>query len=69
MILSRPRLWEPADPFLYDLEFTIEKDGKNIDQVKSYFGLRKVSIQGYKVLLNNKPVFQRLVLDQGSYLD
>jgi len=67
--LSERHLWEPGNPFLYGLEFSLEKDGKQVDLVKSYFGLRKVSIEGRKVLLNNKPVFQRLVLDQGFYPD
>lgn len=67
--LSPRRIWEPGDPFLYDLEFTLEKEGKTLDLVKSYFGLRKVSIEGNRVLINNKPVFQRLVLDQGFYPD
>ena len=67
--LSEVHLWEPGSPFLYDLEFSLEKDGKRIDRVKSYFGLREVSIQGKKVLINNKPIFQRLVLDQGYYPD
>jgi beta-galactosidase/beta-glucuronidase len=67
--LSERRLWEPGDPFLYDLQFCLLKDGEQIDLVKNYFGLRKVSIQGKKVLINNKPVFQRLVLDQGFYPD
>jgi len=67
--LSKRHLWEPGNPFLYDLEFSLEKHGKRVDMVKSYFGLRKVSIQGRRVLINNKPVFQRLVLDQGFYPD
>lgn len=69
MDLSKTHLWEPGDPFLYDLEFTLEKDGKTIDRVGSYFGLRKVSIDGRRVRINDKPVFQRLVLDQGFYPD
>jgi len=67
--LSQVRLWEPGNPFLYDLEFSLEKDGASVDLVKSYFGLREVSIQDKKVLINNKPIFQRLVLDQGYYPD
>ncbi len=67
--LSERRLWEPGAPFLYDLEFTLLKERKTIDVVKSYFGLRKVEIQGNRVLINNRPVFQRLVLDQGFYPD
>ena len=65
--LSRIHPWEPDKPFLYDLEFSL-KEGKNhVDRVISYFGLRKIEIEGKKVLLNNKPIFQRLVLDQGFY--
>ena len=66
--LSEIHPWQPGRPFLYDLEFSLK--GKNIeDKVTSYFGLRKIEIQGKKVLLNNKAVFQRLVLDQGFYPD
>ena len=35
--------------------------------MKSYFGLRKIAIDGRKILINGKPVFQRLILDQGFY--
>jgi len=61
--------WTLEDPFLYDLEITLQNDGRTIDKVGSYFGLRRVHIEGKKILINNKPVFQRLVLDQGFYPD
>ena len=77
--LSENKPWEPKSPFLYDIEFEIIKEKrsavssqqseKTIDKVKSYFGLREVSIKEKKVLINNKPVFQRLILDQGYYPD
>ena len=35
--------------------------------VKSYFGLRSITLAPPAILLNGKPVFQRLVLDQGFY--
>jgi hypothetical protein len=35
--------------------------------VESYFGLRDVRIEGAAILVNDQPVFQRLVLDQGFY--
>ncbi len=57
-------LWEPGNGRLYDLELTFGDD-----KVKSYFGLRDISIDGYKFLINGKSVFQRLVLDQGFYPD
>ncbi len=42
---------------------------KLVDRAKSYTGLRSIAIDGQKILLNGKPLFQRLVLDQGYYPD
>ncbi|MDR1011305.1 MAG: hypothetical protein LBM04_09325 [Opitutaceae bacterium] len=69
LTLSEKKLWEPGAPFLYDLKFTLTRDGKKIDEVSGYFGLRKVSIEGRAILINGKRVFQRLILDQGFYPD
>jgi len=70
-VLTPPevRVWSPEEPFLYDVTFQLEKDGETLDEVQSYFGLRSIAIQGTAVLLNGKPVFQRLILDQGFYPD
>ncbi|MDY3928892.1 MAG: glycoside hydrolase family 2 TIM barrel-domain containing protein [Clostridia bacterium] len=62
--LSELHLWEVGKGRLYDLEFVF-----NNDRVKSYFGMREVKIKNNKFMINNKPVFQRLVLDQGFYRD
>lgn len=62
--LAEKHLWEVGNGRLYDLEITFGED-----KVKSYFGLRKVSLDGYKFLINGKSVFQRLILDQGFYPD
>ena len=62
--LSELHLWEAGAGRLYDLELSFGED-----LVHSYFGMREVCIDGQKVLLNGKPVFQRLVLDQGFYPD
>jgi beta-galactosidase/beta-glucuronidase len=67
---SERRLWSPEDPFLYDLEIElVGADGGRIDCVSSYCGLRGITIDGPAVRLNGRPVFQRLVLDQGYYPD
>lgn len=67
---DRLRLWSIDDPHLYDLTITLlDADGTVIDQAASYAGLRSVSIDGKAVTINGKPVFQRLVLDQGYYPD
>ncbi|MBE6896653.1 MAG: beta-galactosidase, partial [Ruminococcaceae bacterium] len=62
--IKDPELWSVDSPTLYDLKLTVGED-----VVTSYFGMRKVAIKGYAIEINNKPVFQRLVLDQGFYPD
>lgn len=67
---QRRHLWQPGSPYLYYFEFQlIDESGKSIDEARSYAGLRSVALDGRKVLLNGKMVFQRLVLDQGYYPD
>ena len=67
--LSEIHLWEPGSPELYDLEFELSCNNTVIDKVKSYFGLRTVTLDEDSILINGKKVFQRLVLDQGFYPD
>lgn len=62
--LSELHLWDVGRGNLYDLTLTFGGDS-----VKSYAGMREVRIEGRRVLLNGRPVFQRLVLDQGFYPD
>lgn len=62
------QLWEPGNPYLYGLDVELlSGDGRVLDAVHSYAGLRSVAIDGNQVLLNGKPLFQRLVLDQGYW--
>ena len=63
------KLWSPESPFLYGLKYQVVKGGKVIDEVSSYAGMRKVHLAGGYFYLNNKPYYQRLVLDQGFYPD
>lgn len=68
--IKKAKLWSPENPFLYDVEFILkDADGKVIDEVASYFGMRKIHTEGNKIYLNNQPYYQRLVLDQGFYPD
>ena len=62
--LAEKYLWEPGAGRLYDVKLTFGDD-----VVNSYFGLRSIRIDGYKFLINEKSVFQRLILDQGFYPD
>lgn len=66
--ISELSLWEIENPVLYDLFIEIEADGKT-DKIQTYFGMRDVSLSKTGVQINGKPVFMRLVLDQGFYPD
>ncbi|MBO4513452.1 MAG: hypothetical protein J5746_11875 [Victivallales bacterium] len=62
--------WSPDEPFLYGLDFELLDDkGKVRDTAQSYGGLRFITIDGTCMMLNGKPMYQRLVLDQGYYPD
>lgn len=65
----KKRLWSPQHPNLYDVEFVLTLNDQVVDRVFSYFGMRKISIEKGKVLLNNVPIYQRLILDQGYWTD
>ncbi len=68
--LKKAKLWSPESPFLYDVVYEVkDAEGKTLDRVDAYVGMRKVHIDGNKIYLNNKPYYQRLVLDQGFYPD
>ena len=70
--IHQPHLWSPDDPFLYDLQVTLLKEGRLIDEVNSYFGMRKIEVrpdeQGVdRIFLNNHYTYNLGVLDQGYW--
>jgi len=69
-----PELWSPDSPFLYDLQINLICNGVVVDQVKSYFAMRKISTQRdengiVRLQLNNKDYFMLGPLDQGWWPD
>jgi len=72
--VKQARLWSPNAPFLYDLKVQLVKDGKTTDEVKSYFGMRKVEVKkdaaGFeRIFLNNQYTYNLGTLDQGFWPD
>ncbi|MBB5635051.1 beta-galactosidase/beta-glucuronidase [Pedobacter cryoconitis] len=72
--VKNEKLWSPEHPFLYNLKITLLRNGKPVDEIKSYFAMRKISMgpdsKGIqRMLLNNKFVFQYGPLDQGWWPD
>lgn len=56
------KLWDIGEGNLYDLVLSTEDD-----MLAAYFGMREITVEQNKVLLNGRSIFQRLVLDQGYY--
>jgi len=72
--IENAKLWAPDSPFLYGVQITLLLDGKEVDQVKSYFGMRKIGVGKdeagiNRLFLNNEPLFQYGPLDQGWWPD
>jgi beta-galactosidase/beta-glucuronidase len=72
--IPNPKLWSPDSPFLYDLKIQLVRNGKTIDEITSYAGMRKISLakdsKGIpRLMLNNQFVFQYGTLDQGWWPD
>lgn len=66
--LSEKHLWEVGKGGIYDVELKLIGESHE-DVVKSYFGLRSIRLSRKGFYINEKPVFQRLILDQGFYPD
>ncbi|MFJ4406672.1 PA14 domain-containing protein [Streptomyces sp. NPDC088910] len=70
--IPHPELWSPDHPYLYNLQVTLT-NGRSIDTVGSYFGMRSISVGKVggvnKIELNGKPTFVLATLDQGFWPD
>ena len=72
--INHPHLWSPDHPHLYTIKMSFANpNGKLIDRVESYFGMRKISLGDHKgvkyLFLNNEPLFHYGTLDQGWWPD
>lgn len=61
-------LWWIDNPNLIYVDFKLFINGETADTAHTRIGLRKIHIDEYgKICLNDRPLFQRLVLDQGYW--
>ncbi len=72
--MPTPKLWSPDSPHLYSLQITLRDGRKSLDRIESYFAMRKISLgkdqNGFtRLCLNNRPLFQFGLLDQGFWPD
>jgi len=59
--------WSPENPQLIEAELTVTNPNGRSDEVQSYFGFRSVGADDRSFLLNNRPYFLRLALEQGYW--
>lgn len=67
--IQQKKEWTPEDPYLYGLQIKLGQD-----TIESYFAMRKVEVKPdekgiVRIYLNDKPYYQRGVLDQGYWPD
>ena len=62
-------LWSPESPTLIAASLELRAGSQVIDRVSSYTALRSIATQRDRVVLNNRPYYLRLVLDQGYWPD
>ena len=61
-------LWTPESPNLVDVDMKLLKNGQIVDEAHTRIGLRKIDIDASgKICLNHRPLYQRLILDQGYW--
>ncbi|MEN9937450.1 MAG: hypothetical protein RLZZ387_4029 [Chloroflexota bacterium] len=68
LTMSREKLlWSPSSPNLIDAELTLTDGEQAVDRVISYAGVRSAGFSGGRFLLNGRPYYLRLVLEQGYW--
>lgn len=76
ILMGRPHLWCPDDPYLYDVQATLipQASAAPVDSANSYCGFRSVEVRrdregAPRFFLNGEPLFIKGALDQGYWPD
>jgi len=69
LALENVKAWSPAHPHLYDLKVRLIQNSQTIDEVGSYFALRKFGLKDGRFTVNDQPLFLLGPLDQGYFPD
>lgn len=60
--------WTLEHPRLLDVVIRLYSSGVQCDEAETRFGMRKISVNESGVIcLNNRPLYQKLILDQGYW--
>lgn len=63
--VKEPHAWSPNDPYLYQLQFLVVKNGVVIAETVRAFGFRQLQTRAEELLLNDEPIYLRGVLSWG----
>jgi hypothetical protein len=73
--IKNPQLWSVESPTLYFIKINLKKNDEIVDSLRTYFGIRDVSISNYKdqeyksIHLNGKPFYVLSALNQSFHPD
>jgi hypothetical protein len=74
--LHKLHLWDPNSPLLYDVVLRLRREADNFDQIRTYFGMRKIDFAIAKqsgvptaLRVNGVPRYLRGALHQSFYPD
>lgn len=62
-------LWSPESPNLINAEIELWNQDGLVEKVQSYTAMRTVGIQRDRFMLNGRPYYLRMILDQGYWSD
>lgn len=67
----KSRIWSPENPAIFNIKLSLVNQNNSFvsDFVQTYSAMRKIHSESGLVYLNNRPFYQRLVLDQGYWPD
>lgn len=65
----KTRIWNFEHPNLYEVKFNVYVNNELVDEVNSYFGFRKITVEDGAIKINNNPVYQKLVLAQNYWVE
>ncbi|MER3553353.1 MAG: glycoside hydrolase family 2 [Meiothermus sp.] len=60
-------LWSPNSPHLIEATVELYEGDTVLDRIESYTAMRNVAVSGNRFLLNGRPFYLRMVLDQGYW--
>jgi beta-glucuronidase len=56
MTIDKPRLWSPANPFLYPVKITVRSGGRTVATYSLRSGVRSIKVSRGRLYLNGKPL-------------